>query len=125
MHCYIIHNSVMTTSPFTTKLTAGINAYLDIEKYKKSDLKKISDEMWDHYKTTSGDYRCKDPLTTISILKDNNIHVLFSTTSSKTNVEVIEEVLDTYDFDPIYFYEDPGFITYKDEVNFKDFIEKM
>lgn len=77
MHCYVIHNSVMTTSPFTTILTAGINAYLDIEKYKKSDLKKIADEMWDHYKITSGDYRCKDPLTTISMLKDNKMHVLF------------------------------------------------
>lgn len=117
----------MNNNYFSPLLTLGENCYLDMEKHDKSELLPITIQMWNSFLERTGlnASTLSSPITTISFLKDNEIHILYSTGKKVTNVEKIGEPLDSFTFEPIHFKKDPGFNTFKDEVNFEDYIENL
>ena len=127
MHCYIIQISVLNRDYLSSLLTLGENCYLDVEKHEKSDLLPLTVQMWYSFLDRTGltVSTLSSPITTISLLKDNKIHLLFSTGNEVSIVEEIGEPVDTIDFDPKHFQMDSGFNIFKDEVDFETYISQF
>lgn len=127
MQCYIIQISVLNKNILSPFLTLGENCYLDVEKHDKSELLPITIQMWNSFLERTGltASTLSSPITTISLLKDNKIHILYSTGNEVTNVEKIGDPLDVFQFEPIHFQKDPGFNIFKDEVNFETYISQF
>ena len=137
MKCYIIQNSVLVEKSTVPSFhliapgllnnptgfdAVGINSYLDPNNTTKLELKIIAKQMWDHFNTYCTKY--VSPVTTISLLDEDKLHILYSNGNPKTaNDYELDQPLDTVDFQPMFFGEDPGFRIFRDDVDFSSFIK--
>ena len=120
---YVIQISVSCSDPMEEYFWSdGLIAFLDMNKNSKDELKQISDDMWIKFrKDRSKSWtENRDPQTTISLFeKPNNMGILYSTFNSITDVDKIDDIKDTMEFD-YNKLNISGYEFYKDEIGYAD-----
>lgn len=115
---YFIQVSALYTNESNENITSnGLNAFLDPMKTSKDDLIEISKDMWEQLQSDSADTfpYTSDYLTTISILENDDMKILYSTSKEDTKVSKIDKVLDTI---PRPKQSELDYNCYRDEVQY-------